>query len=231
METMNRCAEPYVRLVLALGHHDSDYVDAYYGPEEWRPAEKQPLDQIRDNAKTLQNRLAALKVPASDREASFRHLFMQRQLQALLFRIDMLEGKKHSFDVETRNLYDAVSPSWPESHYRDLIGELEALVPGKGELAPRLEAYRKQFVIPPDRLDDVFQTAIRAARERTARYIELPKNENFVVEYVKDKPWSGYNWYKGNNYSLIQVNTDLPIQIDRAINLACHEGYPRPPRI
>ena len=25
---------------------------------------------------------------------------------------------------------------------------------------------------------------------------------------------------------MIQVNTDLPITIDRAIDLACHEGYP-----
>ena len=40
------------------------------------------------------------------------------------------------------------------------------------------------------------------------------------------KSWSGYNWYQGNYRSLIQVNTDLPIYIDRAIDLACHEGYP-----
>jgi hypothetical protein len=46
------------------------------------------------------------------------------------------------------------------------------------------------------------------------------------VEYVTDKPWSGYNWYQGDSYSLIQVNTDLPIYISRAIDLACHEGYP-----
>ena len=46
------------------------------------------------------------------------------------------------------------------------------------------------------------------------------------MEYVKDKSWSGYNWYQGNYQSLIQVNTDLPIFIDRAIDLACHEGYP-----
>ena len=46
------------------------------------------------------------------------------------------------------------------------------------------------------------------------------------MEYVKDKPWSAYNWYQGNFASLIQVNTDLPIYIDRAIDLACHEGYP-----
>ncbi|HET6196080.1 MAG TPA: hypothetical protein VFE12_10010, partial [Acetobacteraceae bacterium] len=40
------------------------------------------------------------------------------------------------------------------------------------------------------------------------------------------KPWSGYNWYQGDYRSLIQVNTDLPIYIDRAVDLACHEGYP-----
>jgi len=43
---------------------------------------------------------------------------------------------------------------------------------------------------------------------------------------VTNKPWGGYNWYKGNFHSVIQVNTDLPIYIDRAIDLAAHEGYP-----
>src|SRR6185503_6212472 len=30
----------------------------------------------------------------------------------------------------------------------------------------------------------------------------------------------------GNARSLIQINTDLPIFIDRAVDLAAHEGYP-----
>ena len=46
------------------------------------------------------------------------------------------------------------------------------------------------------------------------------------MEYVHNKSWSGYNWYKGNNESLIQINTDLPIFLERAIDLAAHEGYP-----
>ncbi len=54
----------------------------------------------------------------------------------------------------------------------------------------------------------------------------MPSNERFTVEYVTGKSWSGYNWYQGNFRSLIQVNTDLPIYIDRALDLACHEGYP-----
>ncbi len=56
--------------------------------------------------------------------------------------------------------------------------------------------------------------------------VALPAGERFTLEYVTDKPWSGYNWYQGNYRSLIQVNTDLPIYIDRALDLACHEGYP-----
>jgi hypothetical protein len=72
----------------------------------------------------------------------------------------------------------------------------------------------------------VFKAAIAEGRRRTMKHIELPSNERFTVEYVNNKPWSGYNWYKGNSFSVIQVNTDLPIFIDRAIDLACHEGYP-----
>ena len=81
-------------------------------------------------------------------------------------------------------------------------------------------------MIPREKLDAVFTAAIDACRERTLQHITLPPGERFTVEYVTNKSWSGYNWYQGNFRSLIQVNTDLPIYIDRAIDLACHEGYP-----
>ncbi len=48
-------AEQYVRLGLALGEHDSDYVDAYFGPPEWRQeaaARALPLADIAMAART-----------------------------------------------------------------------------------------------------------------------------------------------------------------------------------
>jgi hypothetical protein len=57
-------------------------------------------------------------------------------------------------------------------------------------------------------------------------HISLPPDERFDLEYVTGTSWSGYNWYQGNSHSLIQVNLDFPIAADRAIDLACHEGYP-----
>ena len=46
---MNGIAERYAHLVLALGQHDPDYVDAFYGPPEWKTQaekEKKSLDAI-----------------------------------------------------------------------------------------------------------------------------------------------------------------------------------------
>jgi len=37
---LNDIAEPYVKLVLAVGQHDADYVDAYYGPPDGRQKQK-----------------------------------------------------------------------------------------------------------------------------------------------------------------------------------------------
>ena len=81
-------------------------------------------------------------------------------------------------------------------------------------------------MIPKDRLAAVFDAAIAECRRRTLQHIDLPDGESFRIEYVTDKPWSGYNWYEGDYFSLIQINTDLPIFIDRAVDLGCHEGYP-----
>ena len=75
-------------------------------------------------------------------------------------------------------------------------------------------------------MDEFMRAAIDEARRRTRANLPLPERESFRVEYVTDKSWSGYNWFKGKGHSLIQVNTDLPSYIDRAIDLACHEGYP-----
>jgi len=229
---MNRIAESYVKLALAVGQHDTDYVDAYYGPPEWRTeaeARKRPLPAIRSEAETLIADLAAQPPAAGDELVRLRHQYLLRQLQAMVSRIDILAGKKLSFDEESKALYDAVAPTQDAAHFQAILDRLEAIVPGEpgdGPLAQRVEAFRQELAIPPARLDAVFTAAIDECRRRTLRHVELPPGESFEVEYVTGKSWSAYNWYKGGFHSLIQVNTELPIFIDRAIDLACHEGYP-----
>jgi hypothetical protein len=224
---MNAIAERYVKLVLAVGEHDAAYVDAYYGPPEWKTqaaAEKRTLDQIQSDASALAGLLGG---PAAGEEIeSLRRTYLWRQVEAVRTRIRMLSGVKMSFDEESQALYDAVAPSHPESYFQATVDELDRMLPGSGPLIDRLEAFRAGFVIPKDRLGRVFDTAIGECRRRTLQHVALPADETFTVEYVTNRSWSGYNWYQGSYRSLIQVNTDLPIYIDRAVDLACHEGYP-----
>ena len=108
-----------------------------------------------------------------------------------------------------------------------VLKQLEQRLPGHGTADRSLRRVpQRSSSIPTDRLDATFKAAIDGCRSRTLAHLTLPPGESFTVEYVTDKSWSGYNWYQGNYHSLIQVNTDLPIYVDRAIDLACHEGYP-----
>jgi hypothetical protein len=234
-DPMRPVAEQYVKLVLAVGQHDADYVDAFYGPPEWRKeaeAAKQPLPAIDAQAAAVEKefaRLAGLAAPLPKGAEGdlwvLRRQYLTRQLAAMRSRIAMLQGKKFTFDEESLALYDAVAPTRPASEFEAVLAQLEQKLPGPGSLIDRYDRFKQAFVIPTARVDRVFQEAIRGCRERT-RVVELPYTERFTVEYVTNKSWSGYNWYQGNFRSLIQVNTDLPIYIDRAIDLACHEGYP-----
>ena len=70
---MNALAERYVRLVLALGQHDADYVDAYYGPAEWRTeaqAASVPLAEIEAAATGLAGDLARSGAGGTARRAA-----------------------------------------------------------------------------------------------------------------------------------------------------------------
>jgi hypothetical protein len=225
---MNDAAEKYVRLVLAMGEHDADYVDSYYGPPSWREearAAKQTLPDIHASAVALRETLEKVDRPPEGIE-SLRLGYLRRQTDALIARAEMLEGRRFTFDEESEALYDAVAPTHGEDYFRALNASIDQELSGSGSLASRVEAFRAQFAIPRERLDAVFTAAIDVCRTMTMAHMPLPDGESFVVEYVNGKSWSGYNWYQGGFRSLIQVNTDLPIFIDRAIDLACHEGYP-----
>jgi hypothetical protein len=228
-DPMAQISREYVRLVLAMGAHDKDYVDAYYGPDDLKAeAEKAKLslDDIGKSVARLSDWLKGVPAAGTDELSRLRHQYLEKQLAAMSARVRMLKGERLSFDEESKALYDAVAPTYPDAHFQAVLDRLEKRFPGSGRLVTRYDTWRRAFVIPREKLDPVFKAAIAACRAQTQKHVTLPSNESFTVEYVTNKSWSGYNWYQGNFRSLIQVNTDLPIYIDRAIDLACHEGYP-----
>lgn len=229
MAALDAAARDYVALTLEIGEREPGYVDAYYGPTEWAAAAKanpRTVAQLSAAAADLAARLEALPTEGLDRQGVQRRAYLLAHVSAASARLRMLAGEKMGFADEAEALFGVRPELKPLESYDAVLARIDALVPGEGALADRVAAFRARYVIPRDRLDAVMRAAIEECKARTARHIALPTNENFTLEFVNDKPWSGYNWYKGQAFSLIQVNTDLPIYIDRAVDLGCHEGYP-----
>lgn len=298
-QKMEDLAKAYVKIVLEIDTHDegfaflisfqflsfdfrhsfnflstslSDstrYVDAYYGPSEWKDeVQKAPrgLQELLLALEDLNKSYQALKLESRERDDvdKLREIFMEKQvsfapplcqlvnssacqsdsLSISLFPLSQIIASttfvrelvaksqpgqsRLNFDEESKLLYDAVAPTQTAADFQEILEKIKALLPGdeKTPLIERYAQFKDAFVIPKEKLEIVFKTAIAEARKRTLKWCQLPSNEEFVLEFVTGKPWSGYNWFKGNSFSVIQINTDLPIYIDRAIDLAAHEGYP-----
>lgn len=232
-QRLDKLAKAYVRLALEVGAYCPGYIDAYYGPKEWVIRHDEsvlrrgfPATKLKKKADRIIKGLEAVARRGLLDMEILRVEFLRRQMIAVKTQIDVSAGMKLSFNMESRLFYDAVAPVHPREEFEKTIAALDALLPGAGSLQEKLAAFRKGFVIPADKLPVVFATAIAECRRRTLAHMALPAGENFQAAYVKDKPWGAYNWYKGNAFSLIEVNTDLPMQIDSALRLASHEGYP-----
>src|SRR5262245_39832956 len=90
-DDMNAVAERYANAVLDLGQHDPDYVDAFYGPAEWKTQaekEKKSLDAIGTEAAELIATLAKMPDAATsgDEMLRLRREYLQKQISALAAR-------------------------------------------------------------------------------------------------------------------------------------------------
>jgi len=223
---INLLAERYVKLSLQIGQHCPYYVDAYYGPKAWNPqSEAVALNVLLERTQALVDAIEALPDQTCS-ALKHRVKFLLIQVKSSRVYINRLQGNLLNFDDECAQLYDVKVPHYDTDHFELILKELELLIPGQGVLAERLTKYRERFVVPTEKLTQVFDAAIGESRRRTLKHIDLPAHESFKVELTNNQIWSAYNWYKGNSYSLIELNTDFPIQIERVIDLAAHEGYP-----
>ncbi len=226
-DPLDAAAAEFVQLALHMGRLDADYVDAYHGPPAWqKQAAALTPDPagLAENITALRARLQSLgRLTPTD---SLRTSQLDKLLRAMQVRLTVIQGGSVSFVTEVSEIYDEVYPDYNLSEFDTVLGEIDALLPGEAPLAQRVTAFRNSLAIPKDRLQTVFDRAIGECRARTLKYFDLPETESFTLSFVTDKAWSGYNYYQGGYKSRIEINTDFPIIIDRAVDLGCHEGYP-----
>jgi hypothetical protein len=224
---LDNAARDYVRLVLEIDAHESGYVDAFYGPAEWREeARRNPRDQAALKKEADRLRGVLVRFQSADAVQAQRARVLFANVASARFRLDMIGGERAHFADEAERLFALRPQLQPLSSYDAALARIERLAPGQGPLADRVDAFRAQYAVPSDKLNAVMDAAIAECRKRTLQHIALPEGESFRMEMVKDKSWGAYNYYLGKNQSLIQINTDLPVMVGNALVLGCHEGYP-----
>lgn len=233
LDTLDSIADDYLLLQLTIGEKEEGYIDAYYGPEDVRTraeaeAAGQTLPMLAARTEALETRAAQFAddgMPGDSLEER-RARFLVAQLTAAGTRLRMMQGETLSFADEAEGLFGVRPELPPLESFEPLLARIERLVPGEGPLWQRIDTFQKRFDMPAGRVRPVMDAAIAECKRRTLEHIALPDGESFTLALVTDKPWSGYNYYQGDYHSKIEVNTDLPVRLDRAIDLGCHEGYP-----
>ncbi len=227
--SLNALAEQYVRASLEMGTHEEGYIDAYYGPPEWKTqAEAHPRTtaQLKTVMDQLHTQVQAAERAAADAATRRRAHTLGAYIASARFRLDMMDGAREPFVDEAERLFALRPEIRPLSYYDTILARMQTIVPGSGDLAARVEAFRNRYIVPRARMEAVMNAAINECRRRTLAHIALPQGEHFALTFVNHQSWSAYNYYKGANQSEIQVNTDQPFAINRAVGLGCHEGYP-----
>jgi len=217
--------QKYVRLALSIGQHAPGYVDAYFGPAEWRaPADDQGVRPVHVLA-----REAAELGDAIDDDTEMgpqRRDFLTRQVRAMHTTLRVLQGERLPLIEEAEGFFD-ITPAWTdEAVFRDAHRTLEELLPPGGTLPERMALKKKSREISVEQTEKLLPFVLEHLRHLTRERFPMPQEETFELKFVSNQPWGAYNWYLGDCHSRIEINTDLPLYIVGLPNLLAHEGYP-----
>lgn len=216
--------ERYLLLALRLERHVDGLVDAYYGPGELRDraAREDPADAeaLLDEARTLRD-----DVERSDLEPQ-RRRWLAAQLGGLECVAQKVAGQDPPWREAVRRCYGIEVEAVPEERFETAHEALDAVLPGDGALAERLERWNTAQNVPRDKLLPAFRRLLEELRARTRDLVGLPEGEDVEAVEVADKPWGAYNWYLGGLRSRVELNVDLPTRSHFVAVLAAHEGYP-----
>jgi hypothetical protein len=136
----------YVQLALAIDQHIPGYIDAYFGPAEWKQTAsshgKLPLDELAGEVASLENEVSEI-----EHEDPQRADFLSRQLKAMGTSLRLLQGEKLSLAQEVDALYD-ISPTWvSEARFEEAHHLLDELLPPGDSLQERMKVRRKYLEI------------------------------------------------------------------------------------
>jgi hypothetical protein len=224
--TLDQFAERYVRLTLRLALHQPSLVEAWRGPDGWRPDVREPVAAIRQGIVEAHATIGELQPDAGPDGDRVRYL--QSQFAALSIAARRLAGEVMGFFAEASAAL-ALEPEDLVPHQTTMTAvrqQLEQLLPGGGALHECYASFRAANAVAPSRIRSTFRAAIAECRQRVVRQIVLPDTEAIELEGADESGVEARATYDGSFRSRVALNTSGPVDLAHLVWLAAHETYP-----
>jgi hypothetical protein len=217
-------AHDYLLLALRLDQHVPGLVDGFFGPAELKA--RADIEELHEPTRLVDDAARLLERVGSEVPEPDRRDWLTAQVIALRTQAEALAGRALPYLEHVERCFAWAPVRRDETLFDEAAATIDALLPGPGPLARRLEAWDDRFVIPPDRLTDLLVWLVERFRARADPLFGLPEGEAVRIRLVTKQPWTGYNWYDGGRQSRVDLNTDLPTWAAGLIHVAAHETYP-----
>ncbi|MFI9005788.1 DUF885 domain-containing protein [Actinosynnema sp. NPDC053489] len=214
----------YLRIGLLLGRMAEGFVDCWFGDpalERRVRAELLPSpDDLAAQAGEVAARVADSALPLH------RKRFLTAHLAAMKCSALRLAGRPIGFRAEVETCFQVGIGLGDRDRYAEAHGEIDALLPGSGDLRARLERFHEANTVGPDHLQRAVQAVSDALRPLVRDRYGLPDGEHVRYEVVHDKPWNAFNRYLGDYRSQVSLDSRAGRNLAALPVLAAHESYP-----
>ena len=219
----------YTQAALRLAQHDPSLVEAWRGPGRLEPGPRGPVKQVAAEIAALLDDAARAGADISSAEDQARLRYLTFQLNALRYAADQRLGRAASVEEQAKEEFALELPPFDASAVQRSLAEIAKLLPAKGTLAERVFDLRRSIRVPREKRREVFEAALSACKDVSAPVFPLPAQEEVEIRistFGEHKGADGLANHTGDLHTQIWINDEVPLDVSRALRLACHEGYP-----
>jgi len=226
--TFNR---KYLKLVTGMDRRakelwgsDADFID---GPDSMKE-KAAALKRVPEASELQELALELLEVTGNPFTIHDyrRRYYLTEILTGLETTTRVLKGEDVPYREKLRAYFGINPRRATESVFERAMQRLDESLPGRGDIEARYSEWEKGQTLKPEEVEPLLRMLMEETRTRTAQYLDLPEDDRVDLEFVRDKPWSGYNTYRGDGVSVVAINLDAPMKISRLLEVGSHETYP-----
>lgn len=225
--SLDAVAESYVRTALQLAQHDPSLVEDWRGPESWRPGARLPIAALQPEIERLMHDLERAAMDVGSAQEYARVHYLTGQVRALRFAAERLAGRSTSVDEQAREEFGVNFSPLDAGAVARAQARLNALLPGDRPLHERVATLRRNTIVPADRREEMVRTTGTACMQAVGAVAGHLMHEGVHVTFRNDLQWDAFARYNGssdNRQTTIEIR-DGPLDVTRAMRLACHEGF------